>query len=244
MSQFDIMLTDHSRIQGEYKPGQKIVIFSHGFDVRRDSDGLFHDIAKSLPEDFGYVLFDFHYYEGVFETLRPLSEQAIVLQQVVAWAKHNLRPLSLHLVAHSMGCTIASFAEEPSFETVTYLAPPLKNGGGFRRFFTTHPGAQHKGSHWEITRRSGKTTRVSDKLFLESESADPVGYMRKYADIQPIQIIYAAQDRFIHEDLYLNLKGTKGLAIKGVEADHNFTGNARGVIIGELNGILSRQNTF
>ncbi len=49
---FDITLNDASRIQGEYKLGDRLVVFSHGFDVRRDSNGLFHDIAESLPEGF------------------------------------------------------------------------------------------------------------------------------------------------------------------------------------------------
>lgn len=234
MSRFDIRLSATEKISGEYKAGRHVVVFSHGFDVRRDSNGLFHDIAANLPKDFGYVLFDYHSYEGSTETLRTFHEQARVLGHVIAWVKTQLHPLSFHLIAHSMGCVTAAFAGYSGFETVTFLAPPMKNTRGLRHFFTTHPGATHYGDYWEISRKSGKTTRVSERFFRELESANPSGFIRAYAFSNPIKIICATADQFIPEQHYDILKSQKNISVHALNADHNFTGEARHELLATL----------
>lgn len=227
MSQFEITLSDTSRIRGEYRAGSHVVVFSHGFDVRRDSKGLFSDIAHSLPEHFGFVLFDYHDYRGDTEYLHTLSEQAAILHQVVAWTKANLHPLELHLVAHSMGCTVASYAAEPSFSSVTYLAPPIHSGSGLRRFFTTHPGLiTHSGHSFTVARRSGKTTHVTEAFLSEFESAQPEMFLRRYAASKPLSIIAAKEDRFMPPSIYDSLR-KQHLAVEVIPGDHNFSDTAR-----------------
>lgn len=240
---FDIIRADGSRITGEYKPGRQIVIFSHGFDVRRDSNGLFHDIAAGLPDGMGCVLFDYHVHRGSDEILRPFSEQVAVLHDVIAWTHQQLHPISIHLIAHSMGCKVASLAAITAFDTVTYLAPAMRSGPGFRTWFTTHPGARQAGDGWEIRRRSGKTTHISERFFTEHASFDPVRLLAAYAKKRPLHIIYATEDRFINPESFEPLRAEQGITLEALTGDHNFTGEARNEIVARvasrLNGRLS-----
>lgn len=239
--QFDITLSNNQRISGEAKAGTKIVIFSHGFDVRRDSNGLFRDIVDSLPENYGYVIFDYHVYEGIEENLRPLSEQARVLKEVVKWTKRELKPVTINLIAHSMGCTIASYAQEKTFDQILYLAPAMRSGSRLRTFFTSRPTAKHHGDHWEVSRRSGKITRINDRFFEEFEAIDPPVLMIKYASKKPINIIYAKQDEFISEDSFDVFKTTSSINIQGINGDHNFNPPARKSLIKLITAFMTNK---
>lgn len=237
--QFDITLSNSQRISGEAKAGKKMIIFSHGFDVRRDSNGLFKDIVNNLPEDYGYVIFDYHVYEGIEENLRPLSEQARVLKEVVKWTKHEFKPLTINLIAHSMGCTIASYAQEKIFDQILYLAPAMRSGSRLRTFFTSRPTAKHHGDHWEVSRRSGKITRINDRFFEEFEAVDPPILMMKYATKKPINIIFAKQDEFITEDSFDIFKSTTSINVRGINGDHNFNAPARQNLLNLINKTIT-----
>lgn len=56
------------------------------FGVKRNSRVLFTDIASSLPDKFGYALFDFNVVDGDNVYLRSYSEQVIALKSVIAMA--------------------------------------------------------------------------------------------------------------------------------------------------------------
>src|SRR5436190_20100677 len=38
----------------------QMIVFSHGFGVGRDSRGMFTDLVKQLPADYGYILLDYN----------------------------------------------------------------------------------------------------------------------------------------------------------------------------------------
>ncbi len=158
----------------------------------------------------------------------------------MSWAKTQLHPLELHLVAHSMGCTIASYAAETSFSTVIYLAPPLHSGRGLRRFFTTHPGLVHADNNgYVIERRSGKTSKVSEKFLAEFESAQPLAYIRNYAKQRPLSIITAEQDQHIPPSIYDELSSEPNIAVQRIEGDHNFSGASRVALCSVLANLLT-----
>lgn len=225
-SPFNIILADGSSVDGEYRVGKNVVIFSHGFDVQRDSNGLFLDIVSYLPKDFGFVFFDYHLYSNGNERLRTISQQSVALREVTEWVINNLKPRTIHLVAHSMGCKIASLAKIASFDSIIYLAPAINHGTGFRKWFTTHPGATQTDDGWQIERRSGKTTHISKTLFDEQEKLDPKELMIRYAANKPIEIIYALHDRFIPATQIEELAKISSITITPIDADHNFTGSA------------------
>ena len=61
-----------------------IIIFSHGFGVRKDDVGLFTDIVKAVPE-VESILFDYFDVDekNKILTIRPFSTQVKMLNDVV-----------------------------------------------------------------------------------------------------------------------------------------------------------------
>ena len=67
----------------EYRLAPSMLVFSHGFGVRRDSRGMFTDIIQHLPEDFGYVLFDYDSSENGMTRATLTGEQIARLKRVI-----------------------------------------------------------------------------------------------------------------------------------------------------------------
>lgn len=85
---------------------KKILLFSHGFGVKRDDRGLFTDIASHFP-DYQSVMFDYNEIDEMSNTLTatPIEQQAKILTQ-----QYNNIPAGqeVFLICHSQGCLVAA----------------------------------------------------------------------------------------------------------------------------------------
>lgn len=90
----------------------KIVLYSHGFGVKKDDSGLFTDIASSL-DGFQHVMFDYNQINEQNNTLTvtPLHEQAEILKSQYDTLRNKYPEAIIDLVCHSQGCVVAGLAE-------------------------------------------------------------------------------------------------------------------------------------
>ena len=88
-----------------------IVIFVHGFGVRYDSRGMFTDIKTGLPSGIGTVLIDLNRFSENNVYLSSINGQSVHLLKIFEKVKAKYPKMKVHIVAHSMGCIVASIAK-------------------------------------------------------------------------------------------------------------------------------------
>ncbi len=211
----------------------KTVVCSHGFGVDATSRGMFTEIAAAFP-NVRFVMFDNNEIDADGNmTVRPLPEQAQMLNEQLAKAEGEVT-----LLCHSKGCLVGALADVGKVSQVIFLAPPGKDSQTIEHFaakFGAREGAVFNPNGMSsIPRRDGTTTYVS-KEYLETMAALNADTL--YADLAtkcPLTVICAAGDEILAK-ASLKVPGAHNLAIPG---DHDFTGEFRPGLIAELAKLL------
>jgi pimeloyl-ACP methyl ester carboxylesterase len=214
----------------DFKLGEQLVVFSHGFGVRSDSRGLFTDIIAALPAKWGYVRFDYDSFNALDQRLQvaTLQNRLISLKAVLEWAESQTDVQKVHLVGHSMGgLTIASLAPDTT-GSIILLAPPLSLGSRFAERFTKRTGATHEGDLWSFPRSDGSMTQVHDATLADLLSIDAEGELSKLALFRPYTVILPGSDEVQPDADYTGLITMPSVSMLGVDkADHDFGGESR-----------------
>lgn len=223
----------------EYKLAPRMVVFSHGFGVRRDSRGMFTEIVANLPAGIGYVLFDYNNDENGATRTTYASEQVERLKKVVQWVSTQPTTEQIALIGHSRGCTIISLARLDGMQGVILLAPPLAAGHA-RQYFTGKPGSVRKGADWYVPRSDGSTTIIPDGIFDEFEQIDPEKALLAYAEMRPLMVIAAGADKVLPDQNFSDVRRSPCVMFATIDgASHDFVAAAREPLIREVNGYLS-----
>ncbi|HSX15274.1 MAG TPA: hypothetical protein VLF40_00620 [Candidatus Saccharimonadales bacterium] len=211
----------------------KTVVYSHGFGVDATSRGMFTDIAAA-PPDIKFVMFNYNTFDEAGNmTVRPLPEQARMLNEQLLKAEGEVT-----LLSHSMGCAVAAMADLSKVARAIFLAPP-GNGSFSKEHFAQKFGSR-EGAVYDpegmssIPRRDGTTTYVG-KEYLDA--LDGVAVEQLYEDAAsnlPLTVICAADDEILAK-ASLKVPGANNLAIPG---DHDFNGAARQGLIAKLGDLL------
>ncbi|MCU0680587.1 MAG: hypothetical protein MUF50_04790 [Planctomycetes bacterium] len=106
-----------------------IIIYSHGFGVRKDDNGLLSDVAEHLPE-LESVLFDYYELDEVNNNLLicPSSQQVYKLNKIINDIKTGNPEAIIDLIAHSQGAVVAAMAKPSGIRKVILLAPVFDMG--------------------------------------------------------------------------------------------------------------------
>ena len=224
-------MADHTRMLGihaDYEMAPHMVVFSHGFGVDRTSRGMFTDIVKALPNDYGYVLFDYYEIKDKAVRISTFEDQQRTLLTIIARLSERKDVKDISLVAHSMGCIVAALAQPPELKQVIMLAPPLSVGERTRHYFTTKEGAKRHGDIWTIPRRDGTTSSIPAALFDEIEQIEAAEILLDYATVQPYELLIPTDDEVLGDTDYNDLALDENITALTIdEADHNFSGNSR-----------------
>lgn len=209
-----------------------VIIYSHGFGVRKDDRGLFTDIADSLPGT-EHIMFDYSQIDDAANTLTvaPLTDQAKRLQQVVAEARTNNPDAIIDLIAHSQGCILAAIAQPAGLRKVVFTAPPPDADveDKIRRWkvrygtqFTTEDTSY-------LERKDGSTTIVPREFWASLKDLDVQELYCALAENAGLTIVTASQDEVLGEVVF-NALSSK---IKVIEmaTGHNFEGEGRQKLI-------------
>jgi len=232
-------ITDSITVEYELKP--RMVVFSHGFGVKRDSRGMFTDIVRHLPEGFGYVLFDYYDIDEAHNSVRltDFAEQVTRLQTVLEWTLKQPRVEDVGMIAHSMGCIVAALTAIRGLSHVVLLASPTSIGERTRKYFTSKEGAKKQGDTWIVPRKDDTTSLIPESLFDQFEAIDAEQSMLKYADTQPFMLVTASKDMAVKGAVYDRIRAKPGIQyIEILGADHNFSGPNRKPLLETITGYL------
>lgn len=205
-----------------------VIVYSHGFGVRKDDRGLFTDIAASLP-DAEHIMFDFNHVDEAANTMTvaPLTEQAEMLKQKVAEAQAANPDAIIDLVCHSQGCIVAAIANASGIRKTIFTAPPpdadveekikrwrVRYGTQFTTDGTSY-----------LERKDGSTTIVSPEYWTSLHDLDAQQLYNTLATSTKLVVITATEDEVLGEVIFDKLlPNTK---IITMTTDHNFD-NTRG----------------
>ena len=200
-----------------------IVIFSHGFGVRKTDRGLFTAIADALPHAES-VMFD---YNPVHEqsntiTVKTLHKQALKLRNVINTTRNEHPDAILDLVCHSQGCVVAGILKPRGIRKVIMITPPddtseaavIEQLGG------------RKGVPIDVTvrtrlaRSDGSTTVIHPEYWQSLAGIDAVKLYNRLARFTKLRIINARQDEVLGEVKFEGID--PAISLITLDGNHNF----------------------
>lgn len=213
----------------------KYILFSHGFGVKKDSRGMFTEIAASLPE-YKPVMFDYNLINSeTNETVvEPYSKQSHLLEAQLGNIHDDDPNADITLICHSQGCIMPCLLDRLDVSKVILLAPPKLLGSKNRqnrRYESTDSG------DIKIPRKDGSTTIVTKEFLDELERTEPLKLYKQLAESINTSMIIAKQDEIIKDTGFSNVAGQ--IKIYEIDGDHNFSGPDRKGLLQTLSKILN-----
>jgi len=210
-----------------------IVIYSHGFGVRKDDNGLLSDIASALPE-VDSILFDYYEVDEVKQTLTTcsFSEQAEKLTKVISETRLANPDATIDLVAHSQGTIVAALANPEGIRKAIFLATvfDVSLGRTLERY-KLNPGAviNLDGDSIFPSLTTGLTKIIPARYWKERAETKSFEAYNNFSEKTEIIFIEANQDQLLPKvDLSELSSKTKVIYLDG---NHGFEGEARELLI-------------
>lgn len=221
------------------KNKKHIVIYSHGFGVQKDDNGLLTDIAEHIPE-VESVLFD--YYEVDLEENKificPISSQVDKLNQVIEDTRKENPEAIIDLIAHSQGTMVAAMARNKNIRKAILLAPTFDMGlERTLNRYKSKEGAKIDLEGTSIIPSSTRLTKIIPKDYWQErvkiKTLFEYGELAKNMEVIAIK---AKQDQLL-PDVDLDDLG-KQMTIISLDGDHGFSPPNREKLLETVRKIL------
>lgn len=219
-----------------------IVIFSHGFGVRKDSRWFFDQVSEQLNSIWIQTIqFDYNSYNEDTKELYAISfnEQAKKLQELINSTTHDFPTKKIIIIGHSQWCIIPSLCDLKNTIGIILLAPGFyksRNEESAKEAFLK--------ISWSILNFGWTSVRVRTDW---SKTIIPKDYRKDYFETNSIEkynnlsalydvfIIIAKQDKEVASN---ELNELKNSFISTIDWDHDFTGDNRFVVIDKIKQII------
>jgi hypothetical protein len=200
-----------------------IIIFSHGFGVRKTDRGLFTAIASALPHAQS-VMFDYNPINEESNTLtvKPFDEQALKLRKVINATRAEYPDAILDLVCHSQGCIVAGLVKPRGIRKVIMLTPPddMREAAVIERLGTRNGIAIDVSVRTRLPRPDGSTTVIHPEYWQSLAGIAPVKLYNRLARFTKLRIINARQDEVLDTP---NFEGIDpAISAVTLDGNHNF----------------------
>lgn len=202
-----------------------VVVYSHGFGVRKDDRGLFTDIANSLPEA-EHVMFDYNVINEQTNTL-TVSPLQVQVQKLKEHLDNTDGDVIVDLVAHSQGCVVAALAKPQNVRQILCLAPPdnvdverLINFFGSREGSVVDLEGQSR-----IPRRDGSTTVIPATYWQSLQGLNVIQLYNRLPDLAKVKFLIANEDEVLGMTNFD--KTDERIELMQLSGDHDFNGIAR-----------------
>lgn len=210
-----------------------MIIFSHGFGVRKDSRGMFDDLSEAINQPS--IKFDYNQVDesGNSITVVSLFEQAKILENIA-----NQQTKSFNLICHSAGCMVAALADfKTPPKNILFLAPmTTTNSEKFMQTFRDRTeGEMNRHATSIIRRADGSLTYVEPSFWdsLDQISSAEEEYIN-LAKRTRLSLIIAGEDDKVGK---ANFKTLKDLTVSYqviAGANHNFSNHTRKLLISQV----------
>jgi hypothetical protein len=206
-----------------------IVVYSHGFGVRKDDRGLFTDVANAVP-DAKHIMFDYNQIDDQANTLTvsPLQEQVRKLKEQLDKIESDA---VVDLVAHSQGCVVAALAKPQNVRQILCLAPPdnvdverLLNFFGNREGSVIDLQGQSR-----IPRRDGSTTIIPAAYWQSLKGLDVIRLYNRLPDLAKVKFLIANDDEVLGMSNFD--KTDERIDLVQLDGNHDFTDEARQYLV-------------
>lgn len=202
-----------------------VVIFSHGFGVRKEDRGLFTAIAKALP-DAKCIMFDYNPINEKANTLtaKPLDEQVRKLRKVINAARAEYPGAVIDLVCHSQGCVVAAVLKPRDIRKIIMLTPPddVSEAVLTKQIGARMPAPIDVTVRSRVPRADGSTTVIHPEYWQSMVGIDPIKLYNRMARFTALRIINAKQDEVLGAPSFEGID--PGISFVSLEGGHNFEG--------------------
>jgi hypothetical protein len=232
---FEIKISENRSINGEYEgsfDSGKVIIFCHGFGVRRDGRTLFNDIGNAFKNEFGVVRFDFEEFNDKEKsiTIGSIKHESVVLDHVIEFVTNKFKPENINLISHSLGSIVACDSNLNGVNKLILLAgSPSNSYERLKKRFSDKEGSildENGRSIWE--RADGSKTIIKKEFWAELKSIVPIESYRKVVEKVDTYYIRALDDDKLKKgDDFEKIKDIPGIKYFEVEGNHNFDGDDR-----------------
>lgn len=210
---------------------QRVIVFSHGFGVKRDSRGMFSELAELLKNNFLLVLFDYVSIDGQNNTTVPsLTTQSKMLDAVIDYMNKNYDLKEVNLLAHSLGCEIAGISSPPNLNTVVLVAPPTAPPAeSIKEHFKKRAGTKINESAVSVIRRSdGTLTYIPADFWIDAKIVNPLDkYLELSKKSKRFYVVRAKHDQVLAEEDYSVLRSSPKIDFIDIDGNHDFDNKFR-----------------
>ena len=216
-----------------------IVIFSHGFGVKKDSRGMFSDIVSSLGDGIECVLFDYNIVDESANTItiRPFGEQKNILENIINETKTKNPNAVIDIIAHSQGCIITGLVNPTGIHKVILLAPPFDlKMQKLIELFKQRPGTEiNFDGVSKLARNDGTVSIVYKDFWQEAKNINPVDVYSNLASSNDVTMVNANQDEILDKNNYVEIKNAE---IINIDGNHNFNGEYRNTLLETIKSLM------
>jgi pimeloyl-ACP methyl ester carboxylesterase len=209
-----------------------IIIYSHGFAVRKDDLGLLSGIAEAFPE-VESILFDYFEVNEKENTITvcPLSAQVKHLNQVVSEVKAANPGAIIDLIGHSQGTIVAAMAKPDGIRKTILLSPPFDMSlDRTLARYRSKPGVEINLEGTSIIPSSTGLTKIIPKEYWQERVlVKPFEEYNAFAEKTDITFIFANHDELVPKVDLTEL--SPKAHVLSIDGDHNFNDSAREPLI-------------
>ena len=218
---------------------KRVIVYSHGFGVRKDDRGLFTDIAAVML-DLEHVMFDYNKADDKLNslTVSPLTEQTVTLAKILNEVVSKQPNTVIYLICHSQGCVVAAMLKPKGISKTIFLAPPAHFLGTEAKLeqMSERPGTIIKDGVTSYPRRDGSTTVIPVDYWKSREGVMPITLYNEFAKSSQLTIINAEQDEVLGITDFSGL--STDIQVLALPANHDFTGGTRQILTNTIKDLL------
>lgn len=204
-------------------PRPHVIIFSHGFGVRKDDRGLFTAISNAMP-DATSVLFHYNPINDKSNTLtaQTLPQQAQKLRKVINTARAEYPGAIIDLVCHSQGCVVPAILKPRDIRKIIMLTPPddISQDTLIKQLESQADVTIDVNVRTRLPRADGSTTVIHPEYWQSLEGVDLVKLYNRLARFTALRIINARNDEILGSVSFEGLDS--GISSVTLDGNHNF----------------------
>ena len=232
--QFKATTTSGVEVKGEYEgngDSGKVLIFSHGFGVTRDSHGMFNQLGDAIKDEFLVVRFDYTktLKDEKSRFLYPYSTQKQMLKAVIENIVNKFNVLDLNLLGHSMGGIIIGMLSPDNIQKTILVASPIASPyEQMKEYFSQREGTDiNEDSESRLPRSDGSVSILDKDFWPEMEQVNPKKLYLALSKKTELYYVRALEDHGIGEQDFRSKKKSENISYLELHGDHDFSGDDR-----------------